>query len=139
MLQIREYLQTVAGKSYSIVNTTLSAIRAAVEATFNLERMSADDFGRIKNVEMIVGSRTLAGREIALGKIDSLVRACQAGVRDIVIIGLLYISGLRRAEVASLNVESYDAVEGIIKVIGKGIRNGWCFRTRVRAMRSPTG
>jgi len=68
---------------------------------------------------MISGSRTLAGREIALGKIDSLVRACQAGVRDIVIIGLLYISGLRRAEVASLNVESYDAVEGIIKVIGK--------------------
>ena len=87
--------------------------------------MSADDFGRIKNVEMIRGSRTLAGREIALGKIESLVHACQAtespaGIRDIVIIGLLYMCGLQRAEVASLNVESYDAEEGIIKVIGKG-------------------
>ena len=125
VLQIREYLQTVAGKSYSSVNTTLSAIRAAAEAAFNLERMSADDFGRIKNVKMIRGSRQLAGREITLGEIESLVRTCQAtdgpaGIRDIVIIGLLYICGLRRAEVASLDVESYDADEGIIKVIGKG-------------------
>ena len=125
MLQIREHLQTVAGKSYSSVNTTLSAIRAAAEAAFNLERMSADDFGRIKNVKMIRGSRNLAGREIALGEIESLVRTCQAtegpaGIRDIVIIGLLYICGLRRAEVSSLNVESFDVEAGIIKVIGKG-------------------
>lgn len=125
VLQIREYLQTVAGKSYASVNATLSAIRAVAEACFNLERMTADDFGRIKNVKMIRGSRDLAGREIMLGEIESLVRACQAtggaaGIRDIVIIGLLYICGLRRAEVASLNVESYDVDEGIIKVIGKG-------------------
>ena len=103
----------------------LSAIRAAAEAAFNLERMSADDFGRIRNVKMIRGSRNLAGREITLGEIESLVRTCQAtkgpaGIRDIVIIGLLYICGLRRAEVSSLNVESFDVDEGIIKVIGKG-------------------
>ena len=132
VLQIREYLQTVAGKSYSSVNTTLSAIRAAAEAAFNLERMSADDFGRIKNVKMIRGSRNLAGCEITLGEIESLVRACQAkdgpaGIRDIVIIGLLYICGLRRAEVASLNVESYDADEAIIRVIGKGNKERMVF------------
>lgn len=125
VLQIREYLQTVGKKSYASVNATLSAIRAVAEACFNLERMSADDFGRIRNVKMIRGSRDLAGREIMLGEIDSLVRVCQAhdspaGIRDIVIIGLLYICGLRRAEVASLNVESYDVDEGIIMVIGKG-------------------
>jgi site-specific recombinase XerC len=32
----------------------------------------------------------------------------------------LYICELRRAEVASLNVESYDVNEGVIKVIGNG-------------------
>jgi integrase/recombinase XerD len=120
VLQIREYMQTVARKSYASVNATLSAIRAVAEACFNLERMTADDFGRIRNVKMIRGSRDLAGREI-----QALVRTCQAhdgpaGSRDIVIIGLLYICGLRRAEVASLNVESYDADEHLIKVIGKG-------------------
>ncbi len=125
VLQIREYLQTVGQKSYASVNATLSAIRAVAEACFNLERMTADDFGRIRNVKMIRGSRDLAGREIALGEIEALVRVCQAhespaGIRDIVIIGLLYICGLRRAEVASLNVESYDADEQLIKVIGKG-------------------
>ena len=125
VLQIREYLQTVAGKSYASVNATLSAIRAVAEACFNLERMTADDFGRIRNVKMIRGSRDLAGREIALGEIEALVRVCQvhespAGIRDIVIFGLLYICGLRRAEVANLNVQSYKSDEGVIRVIGKG-------------------
>ena len=132
VLQIREYLQTVANKSYASVNATLSAIRAVAEACFNLERMTADDFGRIRNVKMIRGSRDLAGREIMIGEIEALVRVCQAhespaGIRDIVIIGLLYICGLRRAEVASLNVESYDADEQLIKVIGKGNKERMVF------------
>ena len=86
--------------------------------------MSADDFGCIKNVKMIRGSRDLAGCEIALVEIEALVQVCQAHesparIRNIVIIGLLYICGLRRAEVASLNIKSYDADESVIKVIGK--------------------
>ncbi len=126
------------------VNATLSAIRAVAEACFNLERMSADDFGRIKNVKMMRGSRDLAGREIMLGEIDALVRVCQAhegpaGIRDIVIIGLLYICGLRRAEVASLNVESYNVDDGIIKSSAKATRSALYSRTPARAMRSRIG
>ena len=110
VLQIREYLYKEAGKSFASVNATLSALRATAKAAFNLERMSADDLGRIMNVKMVRGSRDLAGREIKLGELESLVRACiedktPAGVRDAVIVGLLYICGLRRMEVASLNVQ----------------------------------
>ncbi len=77
------------------------------------------------NVKMVRGRRHLAGREIKLGELESLVRACiedktPAGVRDAVILGLLYICGLRRMEVASLNVEDYSPPERTIHVIGKG-------------------
>ena len=125
VLQIREYLNTKAKKSYGTVNATLSAIRATAKAAFNLERMSADDLGRIMNVKMIRGSRDLAGREVKLGELEALVRVCiegesPIGCRDALILGLLYICGLRRTEVASLNDESIDIDSQVIKVIGKG-------------------
>ena len=87
--------------------------------------MSADDLGRIMNVKMIRGSRDLAGREVKFGEIEALVRDCiddpsPIGVRDAVILGLLFICGLRRNEIASLNVEQYNACEAVIRVIGKG-------------------
>ena len=125
VLQIREYLYRDAKKSYASVNATLSALRAAAKAAFNLERMTADQLGRIMNVKMIRGSRDLAGREVKLGELEALVRVCvddetAAGARDAVVLGLLYICGLRRMEVASLDVQQYDATDGIIRVIGKG-------------------
>ena len=125
VMQIREHLHRDAKKSYASVNATLSALRAAAKAAFNLQRMSADQLGRIMNVKMIRGSRGLAGREVKLGELEALVRVCvddesAAGARDAVVLGLLYICGLRRMEVASLDVQQYDREEGVIKVIGKG-------------------
>ena len=114
-----------AKKSYSSVNATLSALRATAKAAFNLERMSADQLGRIMAVKMVRGYRDLAGREVKLGELEALTKVCvqdesAAGARDAVILGLLYICGLRRMEVAALDVEKYDADEGTIRVIGKG-------------------
>ncbi len=125
VLQIREYLYKESKKSYASVNATLSAIRAAAKAAFNLQRMSADDLGRIMNVKMIRGSRDLSGREVKLGELEAIVRACRedespAGARDASIIGLLYICGLRRMEVATLDRERYQEAEQVIKVVGKG-------------------
>ena len=125
VMQIREYLHRDAKKSYASVNATLSALRAAAKAAFNLERMTADQLGRIMNVKMIRGSRVLAGREVKLGELEALVRDCveddsPIGCRDALILGLLYICGLRRTEVASLDVESIAIDNQVIKVIGKG-------------------
>lgn len=43
-----------------------------------------------------------------------------AGLRDRAILETLYSAGLRVAELASLNVESWDRDAGILRVIGKG-------------------
>lgn len=127
VFQIKEYLSTNEAnrKSFASVNATISALRATAKAAFNLKLMTADDLGRIMNVKMIRGSRDLAGREVRLGELESIVRACRndegpAGARDATIIGLLYICGLRRMEVAAINRENYEDGEQIIRVIGKG-------------------
>jgi integrase/recombinase XerC len=42
------------------------------------------------------------------------------GLRDRAILEVLYSAGLRVAELASLNVESWDADAGVLRVFGKG-------------------
>jgi site-specific recombinase XerD len=41
-------------------------------------------------------------------------------VRDAALLGVLYIGGMRRSEVADLKLEDFDAASGAIKVRGKG-------------------
>ena len=119
---------------------TLSALRAAAKAAFNLECMSADQLGRIMNVKMIRGSRDLAGREVKLGELEALVRVCvddetPTGARDAVVLGLLYICGLRRMEVASLDVQQYNAADGdYSRHRQRQQRSAWCIRIPARRL-----
>ena len=43
-----------------------------------------------------------------------------AGTRDAAIVALLYVGGLRRAEIALLDIADYEATSGALKVRGKG-------------------
>lgn len=107
------------------VNSTLYALRGVAKAAWNMEMMSAEDYARIRNVAPVRGSRLPAGRSLASGELKVLLDACYsdetpAGVRDGAIIAILYGSGLRRAEIAGLDVEDYNGTSGALKVRGKG-------------------
>jgi len=107
------------------INSTLYALRGVAKAAWNLELISAEDYQRIRNVRPSHGSRLPAGRSVAAGELAALLEACAkdtspAGTRDAALIGVLYCGGMRRAEVAALNVEDYDNTSGALKVIGKG-------------------
>ena len=59
------------------------------------------------------------------GEFNALLSACaqdwsRAGVRDAVILGLAVRCGLRRAEIASLEIADYNQIEQTIMVKGKG-------------------
>lgn len=112
------------GKAHTTINTTLCAIRSVMKAAFNLQLLSGDDLTRIMNVSMESGYRLPAGRYLPSGEILSLVQACErdpapAGIRDIAIIGLLFVCGLRRREAADLTTDSYAITENTIKFVGK--------------------
>jgi site-specific recombinase XerD len=102
----------------------LSALRGVLRAAWRLEQMDAETYHRAVELDPIKGETLPAGRNLTAGEIAALFAACTndptaAGVRDAAILALLRL-GLRRAEVAGLQVTDYDQAEGAVKVRGKG-------------------
>ena len=120
---IRARLQE-SGSKAATVNRVLSALRGVLKAAWRLELMNSDDYHRAADVKSVEGSTIPAGRELASGEIAALMADCEndptpAGARDAAIIGLMYAGGLRRAEVVTLDLESYAPETGRLVVHGK--------------------
>lgn len=115
-----------AGKSAASVNATLSALRKVTHVCVLMKMMPRDEHANIRDVTMLKASRLPAGREVRTGELDAIVRACRddpntaAGVRDIAVIGFLFVCGLRRTEVANIQVGELDIDDELLTVIGKG-------------------
>ena len=90
--------------------------------------MTAEEHARIlKGLRPSRGSRLPAGRSAKTGELAGLLEACAkdpspAGARDAAMIALMYSTGLRRAELAGLRLDSYSQGDGQLRVIGKGNR-----------------
>ena len=91
-----------------------------------MELMPRDQQLALREARLLKAKRLPAGREVRAGELEALVRACRddrnqiAGVRDIAVIGFLFICGLRRAEVAGIRVEDLDMEKALLTVTGKG-------------------
>ncbi|MEQ9590938.1 MAG: tyrosine-type recombinase/integrase [Parvibaculaceae bacterium] len=125
VLEIKAALER-AGDSPATVNGTLSAIRKVTQVCVRLKRMDREDMIAIHDIKTIKYQRLPKGREIRAGELEALIRVCRddknqvAGWRDIAVIGFLYICGLRRFEVASLDIERVDLDDKSAMVVGKG-------------------
>jgi len=114
-----------SGLAPKTVNATLSAIRGTAKAAVNPYQLAGDDLQRIMNVKLVRGTRLKRGGIVPAGELSSLVTSClheegPAGIRDITMIGMLYICGLRRAEVVSLTVSDWIEDDHALRVLGKG-------------------
>jgi site-specific recombinase XerD len=107
-------------------NKTLAALRGVLNAAYDLGQMDAADYQRAMRVKSIKGEALPAGRGMGMGEILALVNACKAdhspaGSRDVAMLGVLYATGLRRAEVVALDLTDYDTTSGrLIIRRGKG-------------------
>jgi len=113
-----------ASYSPASANKILSALRQTLKQAWLLGQMSADDYRRAIELEPITGETIPAGRELSTGEILALMTACQAdtskaGTRDAAIIGLMYAAGLRRQEIVSLTIASFEAETGKLTLTGK--------------------
>ncbi|PCH58858.1 MAG: hypothetical protein COC14_00045 [Burkholderiaceae bacterium] len=147
-----EHVQTLIGVlqqqryAHTSINAVLSAIRGTVRAAMGMTLMTADDYQRIMLVKMVSGVRLPTGRMMSQDEIKALVDAClndylkaknkndvsapkqsPAAYRDLAILGLMYIGGLRRSEVADLNTEDIDLELKEARVIGKGNKERMLF------------
>lgn len=105
-------------------NKMLSAIRGVLKQALALNQISADDYQRAVMVKTVKGSSLLRGRDLSSGEIAALMGACEhdptpAGVRDAAIIAVMYVGGLRRKEVITLDLRDYDPETGKMIVRGK--------------------
>jgi len=106
------------------VNKALSALRGVLREAFNLGLMSADDLGRCSNVKNVRGTRLPKGRALSQDELGSLFTACASGkpldVRDSALLSMLCTTGVRRSEIVSLDLASFDRTSGALRVLGKG-------------------
>jgi len=104
-----------------IRNCVLGVMRAA----WRLELIDDGQWLRLKDVPVPRGSSLPAGREVQTGEIDALIKVCaadasNAGRRDKALLAVLFGGGLRRNEVAQLELADYEPDPGRLRVQGKG-------------------
>lgn len=114
-------------KSPNTINTTLAAIRGVLKSGFLSGHFPALEWQRIQGIDRIPGKTLPAGRQLRATEVTRLFKACQRdpelGIRDAAILAVLAYAGLRRSELASLNMEDYCRRNGqLIVREGKGQR-----------------
>jgi integrase/recombinase XerD len=115
------------GLAPATVNKAVAAVRCTLKAAWRLDLITGDEYAKAHDVRLMAGSRLPAGRCLSPEEIVFLFTTTQkdttpCGTRDLAILALGYAAGLRRAEIASLNVDqvSEDGEYLAVKVIGKG-------------------
>lgn len=112
--------------SAATANKMLSAMRRTLRMAWRLGYLSAEEYERVADIQPVSGEKpdAAAGRALSFGEWAALFAICAAdegpaGVRDAALIALLKVCGLRRAEVAALQLEDYDHTMGTLRVHGK--------------------
>lgn len=100
-------------------NKLLVALRRVLKEARRLGQISAEDYAHATDLGTVPGGPTPRGRLVTHGEFQELMRACAedltpAGARDAAILALLRGTGLRRAEVAALNLDDYNPEHGVV-------------------------
>jgi len=107
------------------VTALVNAVKGACKVSWKDHQMSTDAWERIREVKPPAGSRLPAGRNIGSGEKTQLLRAAgsdegPAGARDGAIMAMFMGTGIRRAELASMEIGDVDLASGRAVILGKG-------------------
>lgn len=120
--ELRSYLADLSRARYAdkTINRRLSSIRALYRWLVREELVTQDAAAAIVSPKLSKKlPKTLADDDIA-DIISAIDASDPAGMRDRALVELLYASGARIAEVASLTIDAVDFAEAQIKLFGKG-------------------
>ena len=108
-------------------NKILSALKGVLQECWRLGQMDAETYHRAVDLSPVKGETVPRGRALPRAELDRLFSVCRAdagptGRRDLAIFAVCYGTGLRRQEVAGLNLEDYDSATSCLVVNGKGTK-----------------
>jgi integrase len=99
----------------------LSALRGVLKEAWRLGLMSAEDYQRAADVQVVRNESLPKGRALTTGELSALLAACEAdtgpsGARDAAMLSLLYGGGLRRSEIVALDLADYTQESGALTI-----------------------
>jgi site-specific recombinase XerD len=109
-------------------NLTLAALRGVLRECWRLSLMTAEDFHRAIDLPGVKGTTLPAGRALNTGEVSSLFAALErdasnAATRDAAVLAVLHATGIRRSELAGLDLADLDQETGGLRIRhGKGGR-----------------
>ena len=121
-LNIRGFIANCldSGLKSESVNLMLSALSTLCNYLVKQERMPSNPIKEVVRPKQKKRLPLFMTQDLLQQYIDSPIDGDYKSVRDRMIITLIYDTGLRRAEVASLKVESFDLKRGVLRIVGKG-------------------
>lgn len=107
------------------INNRLSMLKSVAAQAWMDEQMSDHDYTMIRLVKPARGSRLPHGRALSEEESHKIIEACTTdssvkGVRDTAILAIGIGCGLRRSEIAALQLKDVKMQEKALRVIGKG-------------------
>ncbi|QSB06813.1 tyrosine-type recombinase/integrase [Natronoglycomyces albus] len=128
------------GWSGSYINKHLAALRRVLQEAWRLDLIGAEDYQRVCDVQPVKATRLPAGQQIDAETLSGALYACDmddspAGARDAAVLAVLYSTGCRRSEVASLRLVDYDESERSLRVLGKGNKERLVYLTEAAQQR----
>ncbi|MEQ1965601.1 tyrosine-type recombinase/integrase [Xenorhabdus nematophila] len=112
-------------KAPNTINLILCAIKGVAEEARASRLMETDHYHDVKNIKRIRGSRVSRGRMLARSEVKKIFtfldsQTTGAAIRDAALISLMFGCGLRRSEVADLDIDHIDVENNKINIHGKG-------------------
>jgi len=128
------------GAAPSSVNTIIAAVKGVLKQAWRLGDLTSDDYHRAVDLTRARGGRVdRKGRCLTSGEVAALMDACcdddtPSGLRDAAIFALAFGAGLRRAELADLQLADHvapdePAAPATLVVRGKGNKERKVFIT----------
>jgi integrase len=106
-------------------NRYLAALRGVIRACWQLDLIDQQTLAKTLNFKPIPGQNeeAAAGRSLSFREMTTLMQHLSGqginGLRDAALIAVAYAGGLRRQEIANLDLDDYDSVNGTLRVLRK--------------------
>jgi len=117
--------ELAARYDFTTANKLITALRQVLRHAWQLELMKVEDYLRASNIKNVQGKKDDdAGRLVTKDEFARMVDVClddlrPQGYRDLAVLVVLYVTGIRRQELSRLNLADYISSNHALRIRGK--------------------